>query len=155
MSFRCVCRSVSQESSQSYCGLLCLLLWYRGDPSCLSQWAAVTPYTSAVVVVLMRYFPSLTLPPTGPFVYDRVCVCVCVGACGTCIWCGPFTFSENNLNQMYPHKAASRSQRDRRESARRDLQYHFVFLRSDTFSKALHGQVPVIKAAKTLNRAVF
>lgn len=32
------------------------------------------------------------------------------------------TFSENNLNQMYPHKAASHSQRDRRESARRDLQ---------------------------------
>lgn len=30
--------------------------------------------TSAVVVVLMRYFPSLTLPPTGPFVYDRLCV---------------------------------------------------------------------------------
>lgn len=81
-----------------------LLLWYRGDPSHLSQWAAVTPCTSAVVVVLMRYFPSLTLPPTGPFVYDRVCVCLCVYS--TCmnvsntfsagIWCGP-TDSQNMI----------------------------------------------------------
>lgn len=46
----------------------------RGDPSCRPQRAAVAPCTSAVVVVLMRYFPSLTLPPTGPFVYDRLCV---------------------------------------------------------------------------------
>lgn len=57
--------------------------------------------------------------------WQGVCLCMCRSVCQYMwhthlMWA--LTFSENNLNQMYPHKAASHSQRDRRESARRDLQ---------------------------------
>lgn len=95
--------SVLSFRSVHYCrqpcwAVLCVLFWFRGDPSCVSQWAAVTFCTSAVVVVvvLMRYFPSITLPPTGPFVYDRVCLSVS-DTCGINMWCGP-TDSQNMIS---------------------------------------------------------
>lgn len=66
---------------------VCLTERERGGFVDLAQrwslvWAAVTRCTSAVVVVvLMRYFPSLALPPTGPFVYECVRARVCVYEC--------------------------------------------------------------------------
>lgn len=74
-----------RESRQSCCAAVDLLL-YIGDPSYQSHCTAVTPCTSAVVVV---FYKVLSLTHTS----SHRTLCFCWGVCvsnrfSICIWCG-------------------------------------------------------------------